>query len=125
MSKLTNTDLVGIIESHRRDSLGVEDGELSNSRATAMDHYHGRPYGNEMEGRSAVVSRDLSETVDWAMPAIILLCIVVTLFFYSRNPAMLAPLNDREQRLFLALMRKIAQGAATPAPAPGRKAGRP
>ena len=67
---MTNDDLITIIEAHRRDSLGHEDGELSNERATAMDHYHGRPYGNEMVGRSAVVSRDLAEAVDWAMPAI-------------------------------------------------------
>ncbi len=68
--KLTKQDLVAIIQAHRRDSLGVEDGDLSNERATALDHYHGRPYGNEQEGRSQVVSRDLSEAIDWAMPAI-------------------------------------------------------
>ncbi len=68
--KLTNEELLSIIEAHRADSLGVEDGELSNERAVALDRYHGRPYGNEMEGRSAIVSKDLSEAVDWVMPAI-------------------------------------------------------
>lgn len=68
--KMTNSDLVSIIRTHRRDSLGVEDGELSSDRARAMDHYHGRPYGNEQEGRSQVVSRDLAETVGWALPGI-------------------------------------------------------
>lgn len=67
---MTKEDLVAIIRAHRRDSLGVEDGDLSNERATALDHYHGRPYGNEQEGRSQVVSRDLAEAVDWVMPAI-------------------------------------------------------
>lgn len=70
VQKLTSNDLLSIIRSHRRDSLGAEDGDLSNDRARAMDHYHGRPYGNEQEGRSQVVSRDLAEAVDWAMPAI-------------------------------------------------------
>lgn len=68
--KLTDKELLAIIESHRADSLGVEDGELSNERAQALDRYHGRPYGNEMEGRSQIVSKDLSEAIDWAMPAI-------------------------------------------------------
>lgn len=68
--KMTEAQLVSIIRTHRRDSLGVEDGDLSNERAKAMDHYHGRPYGNEQEGRSTIVSHDLSEAVDWAMPAI-------------------------------------------------------
>ncbi len=39
--------------------------------------------------------------------------------------AMLAPLNDREQRVFLTLMRKIGRGPAAPAAAPGKKAERP
>ena len=68
--KLSDEELLAIIQSHRADSLGVEDGELTNERATAMDRYHGRLYGNEMEGRSSVVSKDLSEAIDWAMPAI-------------------------------------------------------
>jgi len=68
--KMTDIELLAIVQAHRADSLGVEDGELSNERAIALDRYHGRPYGNEMEGRSAIVSKDLSEAVDWAMPAI-------------------------------------------------------
>lgn len=67
---MNSSDLVNIIQAHRRDSLGTEDGELSSERADAMDHYHGRPYGNEVTGRSAVVSRDIAEAVDWALPAI-------------------------------------------------------
>lgn len=68
---MNERDLVAIIRSNRRESLGVDDGDLSNERAEALDHYHGRPYGDEQEGRSQVVSKDLSETVDWAMPAIL------------------------------------------------------
>jgi hypothetical protein len=68
---MDNSTLLAIIQAHRKDSLGYESGELSQERAAAMDHYHGRPYGNEVVGRSAVVSRDLAETVDWALPAII------------------------------------------------------
>jgi hypothetical protein len=68
--ELSDGDLLAIIRAHRADSLGVEDGDLSDDRAKALDHYHGRPYGNEQEGRSQIVSRDLAEAVDWAMPAI-------------------------------------------------------
>lgn len=68
--KLSNDELAAIIVAHRADSLGVEDGELTAERAEALDRYHGRLYGNELEGRSKIVSKDLSEAVDWAMPAI-------------------------------------------------------
>lgn len=67
---MQDSEIIKIIQSHRRESLGYESSELSNERSVALDHYHGRPYGNEEEGRSQIVSKDLAEAVDWAMPAI-------------------------------------------------------
>ena len=86
-------DLVAIIKSHRTDSLGYEDSGLSNERANALDHYHGRPYGNEVEGRSAFVSKDLSEAVDWAMPAIL------RIFTQSGNVAEFEPVGPEDEQL--------------------------
>lgn len=89
---MIESELVSIIKAHRRDSLGAQDGELSNERAAAMDHYHGRPYGNEQEGRSAVVSKDLSETVDWALPAIL------NVFVASGNVAEFDPVGPEDEK---------------------------
>lgn len=86
-------ELISAIKAHRRDSLGANDGELSNERARAMDRYHGRPYGNEEEGRSAVVTRELSETVDWAMPAI------MRIFTQSGNVAEFDPVGPEDEEL--------------------------
>jgi len=91
--KLTERDLIAIIEAHRRDSLGAEDGDLSDQRAKAMDHYHGRPYGNEVEGRSQVVSRDLAEAVDWALPSII------RAFVQSGNLGEFTPVGPEDEQL--------------------------
>lgn len=90
---ISNRQLVSIIKSHREDSLGAEDGDLSGQRAKAMDHYHGRPYGNEMDGRSQVVSRDLSEAVDWALPA------VVRAFVQSGNLGEFIPVGPEDEQL--------------------------
>lgn len=90
---MIDSELIAIIRSHRRDSLGYQDGELSVERSKALDHYHGRPYGNEMEGRSAVVSKDLSETVDWALPAII------RVFLQSGNVAEFQPIGPEDETL--------------------------
>lgn len=68
---MTGRELIAIIRAHRDNSLGGDKGDLGSERATALDHYHGRPYGNEVDGRSQVVSKDLMEAVDWALPAII------------------------------------------------------
>jgi hypothetical protein len=91
--KLSNTDLVAIIKAHRDDSLGVEDGELSAERAKALNHYHGRPYGNEVAGRSRVVSKDLAEAVDWALPSII------RTFVQSGNIAEFCPVGPEDESL--------------------------
>jgi len=71
MSKMRDDELVSIIRSYRDTALGYDDSDLSNERATAMDHYHGRKYGNEKEGESQVVSKDLAEAVNDAMPVIL------------------------------------------------------
>ncbi|MBC7605071.1 MAG: hypothetical protein H7255_20735 [Ramlibacter sp.] len=85
---MNKEDLLAIIQSHRANSLGANDGDLSTKRAKALDHYHGRPYGNEVEGRSQVVSRDLMEAVDWAMPGImkVFLAAGVLAEFKPRGP---------------------------------------
>jgi hypothetical protein len=90
---MDNTTLLSIIKSHRRDSLGYESGDLSQERARAMDHYHGRPYGNEIDGRSKIVSRDLAETVDWALPAI------MRVFVQSGNLAEFSPVGPQDEAL--------------------------
>lgn len=45
-------------------------GDLEQDRADAIDHYHGRPYGDEAEGRSQVVMRDVSDTIEWIKPSL-------------------------------------------------------
>lgn len=67
---MDDATLLKIIETHRKNALGDSSSSLSVERAEAMDHYHGRPYGDEQEGRSQVVTKDLAETVDWIMPPI-------------------------------------------------------
>ena len=88
---MSPSELVSIIQAHRRDSLGYEDGDLSQQRAAAMDAYHGRAYGNEVEGRSQVVSRDLAETVDWAMP------VLMRTFVQCGNIAEFDPIGEEDE----------------------------
>ena len=41
------------------------DAVLADDRSAAIDFYNGLPYGDEEEGRSQVVTRDVAETVDY------------------------------------------------------------
>lgn len=44
---------------------------ISYERALAYDYYYGREFGNEVEGRSKVISQDVSQVVDSAVPALV------------------------------------------------------
>lgn len=93
MANLSDEEVVSIIEAHRRQSLGDETTELATERSTAMDHYHGRPYGDEQDGRSQVVSKDLSDTVGWIMPAI------MKAFTNSGNLVEFTPKGEEDEEL--------------------------
>lgn len=45
-------------------------GKLSSKRIDADKYYRGEPLGNEQDGRSQVVSRDVAEAIDGAMPSV-------------------------------------------------------
>jgi len=91
MANLSDDELVSIIEAHRRQSLGDEGSSLASERAEAMDRYHGRPYGDEQEGRSQIVSKDVADTVGWLMPAI------MKVFVSSGNIAEFSPSNEEDE----------------------------
>lgn len=46
-------------------------GQLEEDRKDALDRYLGRPYGDEVEGRSQVVMRDVADTVEWIKPSLL------------------------------------------------------
>ena len=60
--------LNNILTSEIRDSLNHFDNEFSQDRIRAMDFYLGEPMGNEVEGRSQVVSTEVSDTNEAIMP---------------------------------------------------------
>jgi hypothetical protein len=67
---VTNDELCSLIDQEVSQSVGYFSGKLSEQRAEAMRYYLGETFGNEQEGRSSVVSRDVADTVEWIMPAL-------------------------------------------------------
>lgn len=66
---LSEREILAAIDAQVERAYG-SDGTLDKERAQAMDYYLGRQYGNEVEGRSQVVTRDVLETVEWIMPSL-------------------------------------------------------
>lgn len=70
-TRMTDADLKSAVLSSAQDSIGWRDSRLSSDRARALDLYYGRPFGNEMEGRSQVVSTDVADVVEWILPSLL------------------------------------------------------
>jgi hypothetical protein len=71
MPKMSDTELKNIVEAKMNNALGWLGGALSKSRINAVSYYRGDFFGNEQEGRSKVVSRDVAEAIDSMMPSLI------------------------------------------------------
>ena len=65
---MEDNELRSIVENEIRTSIGFLGGELSEDRRKAMQYYLGDPFGNEIEGRSGVVSTDVQDTIESMMP---------------------------------------------------------
>lgn len=63
---MADDTLISAIERH--EALAETYGNLSEDRTKALDYYLGNPMGNEVEGRSQVISRDVWDTVEWIKP---------------------------------------------------------
>lgn len=69
-SKMDETELKAIVASEIRSSLGYMGSHVSEERADNWDRYYAKPYGNERDGYSQVVSTDVMDTIEWIMPSL-------------------------------------------------------
>ena len=70
MAKMNKERLGSIIQSEIRDSQNHFETEYSADRLKAIDYYLGEPFGNEVEGRSSVVTTDFADAVEQIMPSL-------------------------------------------------------
>lgn len=69
MKPIDDRELLNIVsqEYNSADSF-INGGALAAQRSQSMNYYMGFALGNEVKGRSQVISRDVFETVEWIMP---------------------------------------------------------
>lgn len=63
-------ELLGLLKSEETDAVTYFSSEFAQSQAEAMDRYHARPYGDEVDGRSKVVTHDIEDMINWIMPSL-------------------------------------------------------
>src|SRR5574343_1770096 len=71
MAKLTKTEVMRAVSAEIERADSFMDARISLERRVAYDYYYGKPLGTEVEGRSQVVSCDVSQVVDSALPALL------------------------------------------------------
>ena len=70
MAKMTNDELASKLSNEIEAATGNFNTELSEQREQSMKYYLGEPFGNEIEGRSEIVTTDVRDTIEYIMPSL-------------------------------------------------------
>jgi len=68
--KMTDDELASKLSNEIESATGNFNTELSSQREEAMKYYLGEPFGNEIEGRSEIVTTDVRDTIEYIMPSL-------------------------------------------------------
>lgn len=68
---MDDNKLKGILDSEIENSIGFVETETTDDRSKAIKYYNREPYGNEVEGRSSIVTGEVAEVVDGALPQLL------------------------------------------------------
>jgi len=68
---LDSGTIKGILENEIDNAIGYLDTETIEQRTKALEYYLRNPYGNEVEGRSQIVTGEVAEAIDGALPQLI------------------------------------------------------
>jgi hypothetical protein len=73
--RMTDDELRALTDSEIRQSMGFMGGKLSEQRRKAEYYYLGKAQGDlappQVDGRSAVVSTDVADTIEWMLPSLL------------------------------------------------------
>lgn len=83
--------LKSIIESEIDDSIGYVETDTVAERQQALEYYLREPYGNEVEGKSQIVTGEVAEVVDGALPQLI------RVFTSTDGVVEFQPVNDGDE----------------------------
>jgi GrpB-like predicted nucleotidyltransferase (UPF0157 family) len=82
---------MSIIQSEIDDAIGFIESETVEQRKQALEAYLRQPYGNEVEGKSQIVTGEVAEAIDGALPSL------VRIFTGSDNIVVFEPQGPRDE----------------------------
>lgn len=69
--KMDEGQIKSILENEIDNAIGYIETETTDQRSKALEYYLRYPYGNEVEGRSQIVTGEVAEAIDGALPQLI------------------------------------------------------
>tara|TARA_R100000458_G_scaffold52348_1_gene53831 strand:+ start:1060 stop:3129 length:2070 start_codon:yes stop_codon:yes gene_type:complete len=82
---MTEDELQVAVRQYIEDAIQFIDDDISPIRAESTRYYNGEPFGNEVDGRSQVVSRDVRDSVQAMLPSL------MRVFFGAENMVEFVP----------------------------------
>lgn len=83
--------LKSILESEIDDAIGYLETETTDERQRALEYYNRESYGNEVEGKSQIVTGEVAEVVDGALPQL------MRVFTSSDDAVVFEPVNQGDE----------------------------
>lgn len=68
---MNENTLKGILDAEIENAIGYVETETTEDRSKAIRYYNREPYGQEVEGRSSIVTGEVAEVVDGALPQLL------------------------------------------------------
>lgn len=68
-------ELVALLQDEERLAISFRDSDLAAEQELAIDYYEAKPFGDEEEGRSQVVTPDVAEVVDYMSISVLRTCV--------------------------------------------------
>jgi len=90
---MSEADLQAVVASYISDAIQYIDDDISPIRAESTKYYRGDPFGNEVDGRSQVVSRDVRDSVQAVLPS------MMRVFFGSEKVVEFVPRNANDMAM--------------------------
>ena len=88
---MEQNDLKSILQAEIDDAIGFIESETVEQRKQALEAYLRQPYGNEVEGKSQIVTGEVAEAIDGALPSL------VRIFTGSDNIVVFEPQGPRDE----------------------------
>ena len=88
---MEQNELKSIIQAEIDDAIGFIESETVQQRKQALEAYLRQPYGNEVEGKSQIVTGEVAEAIDGALPSL------VRIFTGSDNIVVFEPQGPKDE----------------------------